>query len=88
MVRLLLCQLLCLCHPLGKAGLLKRTSSIAGDQGCVGTEKESSSFDSMNNIVANLLLNVTSSARFEGESRLCLTVTKCSFITVTVLHGF
>ena len=45
----------------------KRSSSLTGDKGCVGTEKEKSSFDSMNNIVANLLLNMTSSARFEGR---------------------
>ena len=45
----------------------KRSSSLTGDKGCVGTEKEKSSFDSMNNVVANLLLNMTSSARFEGK---------------------
>ena len=52
-----------------KIGLSRRTSTITNDQGCVGTEKERSSFDSMNNIVANLLLNMTSSARFEGENK-------------------
>lgn len=49
-----------------KVGLSKRTNTITSDQGCVGTEKERSSVNSMNNIVANLLLNMTSSARFEG----------------------
>lgn len=53
---------------LEKLELSHRSSALTSDKGCVGTEKERSSFDSMNNIVANLLLNMTSSARFEGKS--------------------
>lgn len=54
------------CTFLAKLETSRRSSSLTGDKGCVGTENENSSFDSMNNIVANLLLNMTSSARFEG----------------------
>lgn len=54
-----------ICDRIGKAEANTK-QSIASSKGCVLGQK-ARPFDQMNNIVANLLLNLTSSVRFSGE---------------------
>ncbi|XP_029351884.1 tubulin epsilon chain isoform X3 [Echeneis naucrates] len=69
----------------GKPGLMiKRDSSIISGQGVlVGAERP---FDAMNNIVANLLLNITSSARFEGSLNMDLNEIPMNLVPFPRLH--
>ncbi|XP_031141497.1 tubulin epsilon chain isoform X2 [Sander lucioperca] len=69
----------------GKPGsAIKRDSTIiSGQGGLSGTEKP---FDAMNNIVANLLLNITSSARFEGSLNMDLNEIAMNLVPFPRLH--
>ncbi|XP_072218908.1 tubulin epsilon chain isoform X2 [Leuresthes tenuis] len=68
-----------------KPGLtIKRDSTvISGQGGLCGAEKP---FDAMNNIVANLLLNITSSARFEGSLNMDLNEIAMNLVPFPRLH--
>ncbi|XP_033932581.1 tubulin epsilon chain isoform X3 [Pseudochaenichthys georgianus] len=69
----------------GKPGTVIRRESaiISGQGGLVGAEKP---FDAMNNIVANLLLNITSSARFEGSLNMDLNEIAMNLVPFPRLH--
>ncbi|MBN3304362.1 TBE protein, partial [Amia calva] len=69
----------------GKSGaVIKQNSTIISGQGAVNrTEKP---FDAMNNIVANLLLNLTSSARFEGSLNMDLNEITMNLVPFPRLH--
>ncbi|XP_058501910.1 tubulin epsilon chain [Solea solea] len=69
----------------GKPGsVIKRDSAIiSGRGGLSGAEKP---FDAMNNIVANLLLNITSSARFEGSLNMDLNEIAMNLVPFPRLH--
>ncbi|XP_039638545.1 tubulin epsilon chain isoform X2 [Perca fluviatilis] len=69
----------------GKPGsAIKRDSTIiSGQGGLSGAEKP---FDAMNNIVANLLLNITSSARFEGSLNMDLNEIAMNLVPFPRLH--
>ncbi|KAF0023345.1 hypothetical protein F2P81_023975 [Scophthalmus maximus] len=69
----------------GKPGLTirKDSSIISGQGGLRGAEKP---FDAMNNIVANLLLNITSSARFEGSLNMDLNEIAMNLVPFPRLH--
>ncbi|KAF3844250.1 hypothetical protein F7725_013591 [Dissostichus mawsoni] len=69
----------------GKPGTVIRRESaiISGQGGLIGAEKP---FDAMNNIVANLLLNITSSARFEGSLNMDLNEIAMNLVPFPRLH--
>ncbi|KAM4633966.1 tubulin epsilon chain [Polymixia lowei] len=69
----------------GKPGsVIKRDSAvISGQGGLAGAEKP---FDAMNNIVANLLLSITSSARFEGSLNMDLNEIAMNLVPFPRLH--
>lgn len=63
---------------------IKSDSAIISSRGSVaGSEK---AFDAMNNIVANLLLNITSSARFEGSLNMDLNEIAMNLVPFPRLH--
>lgn len=65
---------------------VKAGSAInTGDGGLTKTSEEKP-FDSMNNIVANLLLNMTSSARFEGSLNVDLNEITMNLVPFPKLH--
>ena len=47
----------------------KRLGGVTSSEGGLTRPKDERPFDRMNNVVANLLLNLTSSARFEGHTQ-------------------
>ncbi|XP_076027111.1 tubulin epsilon chain [Genypterus blacodes] len=66
----------------GRTGAgIRKESSISCGRG--GTEKP---FDALNNIVANLLLNITSSARFEGSLNMDLNEIPMNLVPFPRLH--
>ncbi|KAA8583242.1 hypothetical protein FQN60_015788 [Etheostoma spectabile] len=69
----------------GKPGSAIRRDStlISGQGGLSGPEKP---FDAMNNIVANLFLNITSSARFEGSLNMDLNEIAMNLVPFPRLH--
>lgn len=69
----------------GKAGSAVRTDSsvISGHGGLSAAEKP---FDAMNNIVANLLLHMTSSARFQGSLNMDLNEIAMNLVPFPRLH--
>ncbi|XP_067273521.1 tubulin epsilon chain isoform X2 [Pseudorasbora parva] len=69
----------------GKPGctIKKDCTIISGQGGVVKVEKP---FDAMNNIVANLLLNITSSARFEGSLNMDLNEIAMNLVPFPRLH--
>ncbi|XP_034756891.1 tubulin epsilon chain [Etheostoma cragini] len=69
----------------GKPGSAIRRDStlISGQGGLTGPEKP---FDAMNNIVANLFLNITSSARFEGSLNMDLNEIAMNLVPFPRLH--
>ncbi|XP_029318651.1 tubulin epsilon chain isoform X3 [Cottoperca gobio] len=69
----------------GKPGSVIKSEStvISGQGGLSGAEKP---FDAMNNIVANLLLNITSSARFEGSLNMDLNEIAMNLVPFPRLH--
>ncbi|XP_075871376.1 tubulin epsilon chain [Nelusetta ayraudi] len=65
---------------------IRRDGSViwgGGGGGLAGAEKP---FDAMNNIVANLLLNITSSARFEGSLNMDLNEIAMNLVPFPRLH--
>ncbi|XP_072550551.1 tubulin epsilon chain isoform X2 [Salminus brasiliensis] len=69
----------------GKPGsVIKKDSTIISGQG--GVSKTEKPFDAMNNIVANLLLNITSSARFEGSLNMDLNEIAMNLVPFPRLH--
>ncbi|XP_037304949.1 tubulin epsilon chain isoform X3 [Pungitius pungitius] len=69
----------------GRPGSVIRRDSavISGQCGLSGAEKP---FDAMNNIVANLLLNITSSARFDGSLNMDLNEIAMNLVPFPRLH--
>nr|XP_020467165.1 tubulin epsilon chain isoform X1 [Monopterus albus] len=69
----------------GKPGsMIKRDSTIISGQG--GLTRAEKPFDDMNNIVANLLLNITSSARFDGSLNMDLNEIAMNLVPFPRLH--
>ncbi|CAM4649923.1 unnamed protein product [Lepidochelys kempii] len=70
----------------GKLGsTVKQNSLLTSSSGSIKTEQEKP-FDAMNNIVANLLLNLTSSARFEGSLNMDLNEISMNLVPFPRLH--
>ncbi|XP_047429921.1 tubulin epsilon chain isoform X2 [Mugil cephalus] len=71
-------------HGVKPSSMIKRDSTVISTQGGLsGAEKP---FDAMNNIVANLLLNITSSARFEGSLNMDLNEIAMNLVPFPRLH--
>ncbi|KAJ8270779.1 hypothetical protein GJAV_G00119190 [Gymnothorax javanicus] len=69
----------------GKPGsVIKNDSTLISGRG--GVSKSEKPFDAMNNIVANLLLNLTSSARFEGSLNMDLNEITMNLVPFPRLH--
>lgn len=69
----------------GKLGAeIKQSSTIISGQG--GVKGQEKPFDAMNNIVANMLLNLTSSARFEGSLNMDLNEITMNLVPFPKLH--
>ncbi|MBN3326732.1 TBE protein, partial [Atractosteus spatula] len=69
----------------GKPGaVIKQDSTIISGRGGVSSLEKP--FDAMNNIVANLLLNLTSSARFEGSLNMDLNEIAMNLVPFPRLH--
>ncbi|XP_071100417.1 tubulin epsilon chain-like isoform X1 [Haliotis cracherodii] len=65
---------------------VKSGSAITSSQGGVTSPAEEKPFDGMNNLVANLLLNMTSSARFEGSLNVDLNEITMNLVPFPKLH--
>lgn len=65
---------------------VKKDSIITGSEGGLTKDRDGKPFDSMNNIVANLLLNMTSSARFEGSLNVDLNEITMNLVPFPKLH--
>ncbi|XP_072300275.1 tubulin epsilon chain [Eucyclogobius newberryi] len=70
-------------HGSGKAGVRMDSSVISG---CGGLSTGEKPFDAMNNIVANLLLHMTSSARFPGSLNMDLNEIPMNLVPFPRLH--
>ncbi|XP_033726573.1 tubulin epsilon chain-like [Pecten maximus] len=70
----------------GLSESMKAGSAITTGEGSVVPKVEERPFDSMNNIVANLLLNMTSSARFEGSLNVDLNEITMNLVPFPRLH--
>ncbi|XP_063299578.1 tubulin epsilon chain [Pelobates fuscus] len=68
----------------GKLGTFKQNSLVTSSKG--GVNEGEKPFDAMNNIVANLLLNLTSSARFEGSLNMDLNEISMNLVPFPQLH--
>ncbi|MEE6476056.1 hypothetical protein FKM82_010956 [Ascaphus truei] len=68
----------------GKLGSVKRNSLVTSNKG--GVKESEKPFDAMNNIVANLLLNLTSSSRFEGSLNMDLSEISMNLVPFPHLH--
>uniref|UniRef100_A0A8C4KCB1 Tubulin epsilon chain n=1 Tax=Dromaius novaehollandiae TaxID=8790 RepID=A0A8C4KCB1_DRONO len=70
----------------GKLGsIVKQNSLVTSSAGSTKTVQEKP-FDAMNNIIANLLLNLTSSARFEGSLNMDLNEISMNLVPFPRLH--
>ncbi|XP_053382709.1 tubulin epsilon chain-like [Mercenaria mercenaria] len=67
-------------------GDVKAGSAITASDGSVVKPANEKPFDTMNNIVANLLLNMTSSARFEGSLNVDLNEITMNLVPFPRLH--
>lgn len=65
---------------------VKETSAITSSEKGVTKPSQEKPFDHMNNIVANLLLNMTSSARFEGSLNVDLNEITMNLVPFPKLH--
>ncbi|ELT88580.1 hypothetical protein CAPTEDRAFT_218781 [Capitella teleta] len=65
---------------------VKADSVLTTSEGGVTKEKDEKPFDTMNNIVANMLLNLTSSARFEGSMNVDLNEITMNLVPFPRLH--
>ncbi|XP_005990949.1 tubulin epsilon chain isoform X1 [Latimeria chalumnae] len=70
----------------GKPGASLKQSSSTIASNCGGIKGQEKPFDAMNNIVANLLLNLTSSARFEGSLNMDLNEVTMNLVPFPRLH--
>lgn len=66
--------------------LAKPNSAITSSSGGVATKGSEKPFDAMNNIVANLILNMTSSSRFEGSLNVDLNEITMNLVPFPKLH--
>ncbi|XP_065886602.1 tubulin epsilon chain-like [Dysidea avara] len=71
------------CHS-ASAAAIKQHSEITSSKG--GVSQHSKPFDDMNNIVANLLLNLTSASRFEGDLNVDLNEITMNLVPYPRLH--
>ncbi|XP_077990397.1 tubulin epsilon chain-like [Glandiceps talaboti] len=71
---------------MGSTGRVKADSAVTASTGGVVKSSEEKPFDKMNNIVANLLLNMTSSARFEGSLNVDLNEITMNLVPFPQLH--
>ncbi|KAM6365977.1 tubulin epsilon chain isoform 2-T2 [Alca torda] len=72
-------------HSMGGGSTVKQNSLVTSSAGSAKTVQEKP-FDAMNNIVANLLLNLTSSARFEGSLNMDLNEISMNLVPFPRLH--
>lgn len=70
----------------GVTGDVKPGSAITEGDGGITAAKDEKPFDTMNNIVANLMLNMTSSARFEGSLNVDLNEITMNLVPFPRLH--
>ncbi len=72
--------------PPGGGSRVKAESALTTNKGSVVKNQEQKPFDGMNNIVANLMLNMTSSARFEGSLNVDLNEITMNLVPYPKLH--
>ncbi|BFZ11050.1 hypothetical protein BsWGS_14089 [Bradybaena similaris] len=65
---------------------MKAESALSAGDGGVAKKTDERPFDKMNNLVANLLLNMTSSARFEGSLNVDLNEITMNLVPFPKLH--
>lgn len=70
----------------GKLGAAIKPKSLVTSGTGVFKKRQEKPFDAMNNIVANLLLNLTSSARFEGSLNMDLNEISMNLVPFPQLH--
>ncbi|KAL8558491.1 Tubulin epsilon chain [Nucella lapillus] len=70
----------------GQGSEVKPGTGITASEGGVTRGKDERPFDTMNNIVANMLLNLTSSARFEGSLNVDLNEITMNLVPFPRLH--
>ncbi|MXQ85610.1 hypothetical protein E5288_WYG001328 [Bos mutus] len=70
----------------GKLGAAIKPKSLVTSSTGVVKKRQEKPFDAMNNIVANLLLNLTSSARFEGSLNMDLNEISMNLVPFPQLH--
>ena len=70
----------------GKNSQIKGTSAVTSSEKSLTKPSQEKPFDHMNNIVANLLLNMTSSARFEGSLNVDLNEITMNLVPFPKLH--
>ena len=74
-------------RPSSAVGTASATANIISSSQTTSAQKKSEKpFDSMNNIVANMLLNLTSSARFEGSLNVDLNEITMNLVPFPRLH--
>jgi tubulin epsilon len=72
------------CHSKVGGGARRGSTVVAGDGGLAGSKEKP--FDAMNNIVANLLLNLSSPSRFEGSLNVDLNEITMNLVPFPRLH--
>ncbi|XP_036920963.1 tubulin epsilon chain isoform X2 [Sturnira hondurensis] len=70
----------------GKLGTTVKPKSLVTSSAGAFKKQQGKPFDAMNNIVANLLLNLTSSARFEGSLNMDLNEISMNLVPFPQLH--
>ncbi|EQB78465.1 hypothetical protein CB1_000993005 [Camelus ferus] len=70
----------------GKLGTVIKPKSLVTSSAGTSKKRQEKPFDKMNNIVANLLLNLTSSARFEGSLNMDLNEISMNLVPFPQLH--
>ncbi|KAM5327555.1 tubulin epsilon chain isoform 2-T2 [Glossophaga mutica] len=70
----------------GKLGTTVKPKSLVTSRAGAFKKRQEKPFDAMNNIVANLLLNLTSSARFEGSLNMDLNEITMNLVPFPQLH--
>ena len=72
--------------PIENQALIDISKCISKYSDCTPQQKSEKPFDSMNNIIANLLLNLTSSSRFEGSMNIDLNEISMNLVPFPKLH--
>nr|XP_031535991.1 tubulin epsilon chain isoform X2 [Vicugna pacos] len=70
----------------GKLGTVIKPKSLVTSSAGTSKKRQEKPFDKMNNIVGNLLLNLTSSARFEGSLNMDLNEISMNLVPFPQLH--